>query len=79
MLTIRFKTIGRKHRKFYRIIVGDKRNHPTKKFLETLGNYNPYTKVAVLNKERVQHYIDLNIELSDSVKSLFQKEGVLKK
>ncbi len=77
MLVIRFKPLGRKHRKSYRVVVADKKSHPTKKFHESLGWYNPYTKEAILNAERVKYYVTLNIEISDSVKSLFKKQNLI--
>lgn len=77
MLTIRFKPQGRKHHRTYRIVVAEKKSHPTKKFFEILGWYNPFTKESSLNTDRIQHYIKLNIEISDSVKSLFKRNSII--
>ncbi len=79
MLAIRFKPLGRKHSKMYRVVVTYKRSHPTKKFLESLGWYNPYTKEVSIDKEKLQKYLDLNIEISDSVRSLLRRENLLSK
>jgi len=79
MLIIRFKPMGRKHAKHYRISVSEKTRHVTKKSHEDIGWYNPYTKESNLNKERLDHYIALNIEISDSVRSLLVKLGFLQK
>ncbi len=73
MLSIRFKPIGRKHNKSYRIVLTTKTAHVSKKFIEILGWYNPYTKDSSVNKERVAHWLSLNVETSDSVASLFKK------
>lgn len=78
MLTIRFKPVGRKHRKSYRVVVAEKQSHPTKNFLEVLGWYNPYSKECVIKEERLKYYINLNIEISDSVKSLLKKNLLIK-
>jgi ribosomal protein S16 len=78
MLTIRFKPVGRKHRKSYRIVVAEKQSHPTKSFLEVLGWYNPYSKESALKEDRLKYYIGLNIEISDSVKSLLKKNSLIK-
>ncbi len=77
MLTIRFQPKGRKHRKFYRIVVAEKEKHVSKKFKEILGWYNPYTKETSFNTERINHFMDLNIEVSESVKSLFKKNKII--
>jgi ribosomal protein S16 len=79
MLAIRFKPIGRKHSKMYRIVVTYKQSHPTKKFLESLGWYNPYSKACAINQEKLKKYLDLNIEISDSVKSLLVREKLIVK
>jgi small subunit ribosomal protein S16 len=77
MLTIRFYPTGRKHRRTYRIVVAEKARHVTKKFVEILGWYNPHTKEASFEVEKIQHYVKLNIEMSDSVKSLLQKKSII--
>jgi ribosomal protein S16 len=78
MLSIRFKPVGRKHSKSYRIVLAQKSSHVTKKFIEILGWYNPYTKDSSLNKERIQHWLSHNVEMSESVTSLFKKNELIK-
>lgn len=77
MLTIRFQPIGRKHRKFYRVVVAEKHRFVSKKFLEILGWYNPITKEVKLQEDRVKHYVSLNTETSESVQSLFKKQNLV--
>lgn len=77
MLTIRFQPIGRKHRKFYRVVVAEKHKFVGKKFLEILGWYNPNTKEVKLEADRVKHYVALNTEISSSVQSLFKKQNLV--
>ncbi len=77
MLTIRFQPIGRKHRKFYRVVVAEKHRFVSKKFLEILGWYNPITKEVKLQEDRVKHYVALNTETSESVQSLFKKQNLV--
>ena len=72
MLTIRLKPMGRTYRKFYRIVVAQKHKHTTKKSIEDLGWYNPYTKEKSIKQDRINHYVALNIEVSDTVKSLLK-------
>lgn len=79
MLTIRLRRIGRIHKPQYRIVVAEKHRHATKKFVETLGFYDPVKKDFKVDKERVKHWLNLNIEMSDTVKSLFVKHSLIKK
>jgi small subunit ribosomal protein S16 len=79
MLIIRFKPMGRKHAKHYRISVSQKTKHVSKLSHEDLGWYNPYTKESKINAERLNYYLALNIEISPSVSSLFQKLGLIPK
>jgi small subunit ribosomal protein S16 len=77
MLIIRFKPLGRKRRKHYRIVVAQKHRHVSKLSVEDLGWYNPYTKDSAINEARLSHYIDLGIDISDSVRSLLSKQKLL--
>jgi|GEM_PF-6790270 len=76
MLIIRFKPLGRAHRKHYRIVVADKKRHVSKFSIEDLGWYNPYTKEIHVKQERLSYYKDLNVEISSSLKSALSKMPV---
>lgn len=79
MLIIRLRPNSRKHpNKTYSVVVAEKARAVNKKFHEKLGYYNPYTKKIVVSSERTKYYLDLNVEISDTVKSLFKKEGIIK-
>ncbi|NJS41276.1 30S ribosomal protein S16 [Candidatus Gracilibacteria bacterium] len=77
MIIIRFQPKGKKHSKFYRIVTAEKKRHVSKKFLEILGWYNPYTKEVKFNNERIKHYLQNNTEVSQSVSSLFKKHKII--
>jgi small subunit ribosomal protein S16 len=77
MIIIRFQPKGKKHNKFYRIVVAQKEKHVSKKFIEILGWYNPYNKEASFNKERISYFLENNTSMSESVKSLFKKHNIL--
>ncbi|HUC95361.1 MAG TPA: 30S ribosomal protein S16 [Candidatus Saccharimonadia bacterium] len=50
---------GRKGTAHFRMIVQDSRRTPTSgNIVELLGNYNPHTKEAIFNKERVEFYLN---------------------
>jgi ribosomal protein S16 len=78
MLIIRFQPIGRKHNKQYRVVVAEKQKAVSKNVTEILGWYNPYTKASKLDTERVNYYVEKNIEMSESVISFFRKQGIIK-
>jgi small subunit ribosomal protein S16 len=79
MLIIRLQPNGRTHNIVYRIVVAQKAKAVSKKFHEVLGTYNPKTKLFNINQERAQFFIENNIEMSETVRSLFKKNGLLEK
>lgn len=78
-LIIKLCRFGKKHAPFYRFGVMPVFRHPSKRFaLEYLGWYNPFTKEIKVNKERLEHYLSLNIALTDTVSSLLKKHNLKK-
>jgi small subunit ribosomal protein S16 len=77
MLTIRLCRFGRVHKPHYKIVVAEKHRHVSKKFVETIGYYNPITKEFKVNLERARYWLSLNVELSHTVKALFTKNSVI--
>lgn len=58
MLAIRLKRTGRKAYAVYRIAVQEANRHPSSgKVVAYVGTYNPHTKEAVLDKEKVEIYL----------------------
>lgn len=77
MLVIRLQRRGRKGLAMYRIVVQDKRTHPSKeKLIARLGTYNPHTKELSLDKEGAQKFVDNGAWPSDRVINLLEKEGI---
>lgn len=77
MLTIRFNRVGKKNRAAFRIALQEKAKAPGRKHVEMLGSYDPHSKVAVIKKERVLHWISMGAQVSESVHNLLVKEGVV--
>ena len=78
MLSIRFFRTGKKNQPFFKIVVTDRRNAPRGgRFLETVGFYNPITKEKQIKKERIEYWISVGAQPSDTVHNLLIKEGVL--
>jgi small subunit ribosomal protein S16 len=64
----------------YRIIVADSKSPRDGKFIEIVGQYQPRTgeQALNLNAERVNHWLDVGAQPTDTVRSLLRKAGVLK-
>ena len=76
-VTLRLTRMGSKKRPFYRIVAMDKATRRDGRPLEFLGHYNPMTNPAqvVIDSEKVQKWLQLGAEVSDTVKSLLKKAG----
>jgi small subunit ribosomal protein S16 len=72
MLKIRLRQQGRKNRQTYRLVVTDIRNPRDGKYLEMIGWYNPFstTQECMVDDARIQYWMDLGAQLSESAKSL---------
>ncbi|HHT27817.1 MAG TPA: 30S ribosomal protein S16 [Firmicutes bacterium] len=78
---IRLKRIGGKKRPYYRFVVADSRNARGGTSIEELGSYDPLSnpsKVQV-NAERALYWLKQGAQPSDTVRRLFEKNGVLEK
>lgn len=76
---LRLTRMGRKKKPYYRIIAVDGRAPRDGKYLENLGYYNPLPDPIELkiNEERALYWLGVGAIPSDTVKSLFRKEGIL--
>lgn len=77
MLVIRLQRIGKKHQPSYRIVVAEKRSKLIAPPVEDLGSYNPSTKNATINKERVKFWIEKGAQPSLTAHNLLVKQGAL--
>lgn len=73
--------MGRRHRPFYRIAAMDGRKARDSKVLELLGCYDPICgevqRQATLKRERIQYWLSVGAQPSDTVRRLLEKNGVL--
>ena len=76
MLAIRLARYGKKKMPSYRIVVIDKRRPRNGRFTEIVGTYDPLKSPAELklNAERIQYWIGLGAQPSDTVRSFLQKQ-----
>lgn len=78
---IRLKRMGAKKAPFYRVVVADSRSPRDGRFIEEIGYYNPLTEPAQvkIKEERALKWLADGAQPSDTVRSLFRQQGILKK
>lgn len=80
-VTIRLRRMGKKKQPFYRIVAVDSRGRRDGKYIDKIGHYNPLTDPAevVINEEKALLWLNQGAQPSDTVKSIFRKQGLLLK
>lgn len=78
---IRLRRMGAKKAPFYRIVVADSRSPRDGRFIEEIGYYDPLKDPAVIkvNEEKALDWMRKGAQLSDTVRAIFRKAGVLQK
>ncbi len=71
--------MGSRNAAFYRVIVQDSRYATTGRFIETLGWYDPKQEGNnfSLNLDRVDYWLGIGAQASDTANSLIEKARVL--
>ena len=79
MVKIRLRRMGAKKAPFYRIVVADSRYPRDGRFIEEIGYYNPMEEPSVVkvDPEKAKAWMEKGAQPTDTVKSLFNKHGVL--
>jgi small subunit ribosomal protein S16 len=78
MLAIKLRRVGKKKQASFRVVVAEKRSKLQGKFVEDLGWLNPHTDSFNLNKERVNYWLKVGAQPTDSVYNLLVRAGILK-
>ncbi|PIR47722.1 30S ribosomal protein S16 [Candidatus Uhrbacteria bacterium CG10_big_fil_rev_8_21_14_0_10_50_16] len=78
MLSIRFQRTGKKKAPQYRVVVTEKTRDPWGKHNEIVGHYNPRTKEAVLKEDRIQYWVSVGAQPTNSVRNLLIRLNVIK-
>ncbi len=80
MVKLRLKRFGRRHRPFYRINAMDQRTARDSEAIEELGYYDPLekdqAKAIKVNTERVQYWLSVGAQPTDTVRDLLRKVGI---
>jgi len=77
MLIIRLTRTGKAKMPNYRLIVSEKTKDPWGAYLENVGSYNPRTKEAVLNAERIKYWISKGAQPTATVNNLLVNKNVI--
>lgn len=77
MLSIRLSRTGKKHQPSYRLIVSDKRKDPWGTYLENLGTYNPFKKIAQFKAERIKYWLSVGAKASSTVWNLLLDQKIV--
>jgi small subunit ribosomal protein S16 len=76
------KSMGRRHRPFFRICAIDSRSPRDGRSIEELGHYDPMNPNAqtqtVLNVNRIRYWLGVGAQPSEKVQVLLTKFGVTK-
>lgn len=80
MVKIRLMRMGTKKVPFYRVVVAEVSSPRNGRFVENLGYYNPVKdpQIVELNRERVLYWLEKGAQPTDTAKSLFRQQGILK-
>jgi small subunit ribosomal protein S16 len=78
---IRLKRMGQKKAPFYRVVVADSRAPRDGRFIEEIGTYNPVAQPAEvsIDEEKALKWLTTGAQPTDTVRSLFRKQGLLQK
>lgn len=73
--------MGAKKAPFYRLVVADSRAPRDGRFVEEIGYYNPTQNppVVKVDHERATYWLGQGVQMSDTVRSIFNKAGLLEK
>lgn len=80
-VAIRLTRVGRKKAPFYRLVVADNRFPRDGRFIEIIGHYQPLqpeTKLEI-QEERALYWLGVGAQPSNTVRSLLQHKGIMKK
>ena len=78
---IRLKRMGAKKNPFFRIVVADARAPRDGRFIESIGFYDSTVQPAVvtIDEEKALTWKSKGAQPTDTVKSLFSKDGIIAK
>ncbi len=75
---IKLTRMGAKKQPTYRVVIQEERSKRDGRFIENVGFYNPRTEPAtiVMNQDRVNYWLGVGAQPSDSVGQLLKTAGI---
>lgn len=77
---LRLKRFGRRHRSCYRLNAMDGRSPRDGRVIEELGWYDPEVteaeKQTSLNRERIEYWLSVGAQPSETVRDLLTRQGI---
>ncbi len=75
MLKIKLQPTGKRHQKYYRLVVAEDKSKLSGTVIDTLGTYNPHliTDKITLNKESYQSWLQKGAQPTQTVRKLVEK------
>lgn len=77
MVKLRLKRIGKKQVPFYRIVAADSRVNRNGKYIELIGTFDPLKDDVKIDKELALKWLQNGAQPTNTVRSLFSKEGIM--
>lgn len=78
MLTIRLTRVGKKKDSSFRVVVVEsKRKVKAGNYLEMVGSYDPRVNKVSLNTERIKHWLNNGVTVSDTVHNLLVSNKII--
>jgi small subunit ribosomal protein S16 len=78
MLMIRLQRTGRRNHPEFRVVVTEHTRGPkSNDFVEIVGSYNPHADTVALKKDRIQHWMSVGAQASDTVHNILISQGVI--
>ena len=74
---MRLRRMGAKKAPTYRVIVADGRSPRDGRFIEELGYFDPRADIVKIDADKAKSWMGKGAQPTDTVKSLFKKNGVL--
>jgi len=74
MIKIRLSKTGAKNSPSYRVVAIDSKKKNEGLYLEVLGQYDPVKKHSVVDKEKLEKWVNLGAQVSPAVKKLIESK-----
>ena len=78
MLSIKFRPTGKKHQRYFKVVVAEKKSKLTGRNTDDLGWVNPHNNTYRLKKEKVEARLGKGAKSTNVVHNLLVRAGIIK-